>query len=126
MYGGAAMAELPAASAQSTDIATSTETAAVASTRHERDLHLLVGKSSALDDDVVVERDRAVAHGHVVMPFGRALAAALRIGAGGEQEISRDAPRAGVVTLRIGAIERDRVPAALQVEPPADLGDRMP
>src|SRR5229473_3060405 len=119
------MAELPAASPQSTDIATSTETAAVASTRHERDLHLLVGKSSALDDDVVVERDRAVAHGHVVMPLGRALAAALGVGTGREQKISGKAARTGVVALRIGAVERDRIPASLRVEPPAEMRDRV-
>src|SRR5260370_14963689 len=98
----------------------------IASTRHERDLHLLVGEPSALDDDVVVECNRAVAHRHVVVPLGGALAAALRVRAGGEQEISGKAARAGVVTRRIGAIERDRVPAGLRIEPPAEVGDRMP
>src|SRR5712692_7573423 len=81
----------------------------IASTRKECHLHLRVGELAALDDDVVVERDRAVAHGHVVMPLGRALAAALGVGTGREQKISGKAARAGVVALRIGAVERDRI-----------------
>src|SRR5713101_3646494 len=79
--------------------------AVIASTRNERDLHLLVGELSALDDDVVVERDRAIAHRHVVVSLGRALAAALRVRAGGEEEISGKAARTGVVARRIGAVE---------------------
>src|SRR6516165_6066047 len=97
----------------------------IASTRNERHLHLRVGELAALDDDVVVERDRAVAHGHVVMPLGRALAAALGVGTGREQKISGKAARAGVVALRIGAVERDRIPASLRVEPPAEMRDRV-
>src|ERR1700751_5409040 len=80
----------------------------IASTRKECHLHLRVGELAALDDDVVVERDRAVAHGHVVMPLGRALAAAPGVGA-----------------LRIGAVERNRIPASLRVEPPAEMRDRV-
>src|SRR6266508_2224949 len=95
----------------------------IASTRHEGDLHLLVGELAALDDHVVVERDGAVAHRHVVVALGGALAAALRVGAGGEQEIAGEAARAGVVALGVGAAERDRVPAALRVEPPAKMRD---
>src|SRR5262245_133669 len=97
----------------------------IASTRNECHLHLRVGELAAFDDDVVVERDRAVAHGHVVMPLGRALAAALVVGTGREQKISGKAARAGVVALRIGPVERDRVPAPLRVEPPAEMRDRM-
>ena len=97
----------------------------IASTRKECHLHLRVGELAALDDDVVVERDRAVAHGHVVMPLGRALAAALGVGTGREQKISGKAARAGVVALRIGAVERDRIPASLRVEPPAEMRDRV-
>src|SRR6266699_517080 len=97
----------------------------IASTRNECHLHLRVGELAALDDDVVVERDRAVAHGHVVMPLGRALAAALGVGTGRKQKISGKAARAGVVALRVGAMKRDRVPASLRVEPPAEMGDGM-
>src|ERR1700730_15018018 len=97
----------------------------IASTRKECHLHLRVGELAALDDDVVVERDRAVAHGHVVMPLGRALAAALGVGTGREQKISGKAARAGVVALRVGAVERDRIPASLRVEPPAEMRDRV-
>src|SRR5262249_41683443 len=97
----------------------------IASTRNECHLHLRVGELPALDDDGVVERDRAVAHRHVVMPLGRALAAALGVGTGREQKISGEAARAGVVALRIGAVKRDRVPAPLRVEPPAEMRDRM-
>src|SRR5262245_28287782 len=97
----------------------------IASTRNERHLHLLVRELAALDDHVVVEGHRAVAHRHVVVALGRALAAALRVRAGREQKISSKAARAGVVALRVGAVERDRVPAPLRVEPPAEMGDRV-
>src|SRR6516225_900865 len=97
----------------------------IASTRNECHLHLRVGELAALDDDVVVERDRAVTHGHVVMSLGRALAAALGVGTGREQKISGEATRAGVVALRVGAMKRDRVPAPLRVEAPAEMRDGM-
>src|SRR5271166_266235 len=92
---------------------------------HEFDLHLLVGELSVRDDDVVVKRDRAVAHRNVIVSLGGALAAALRVGAGREQEIAGEAARAGVVAPRIGAIKRDRVPASLRVEAPAKMRDRV-
>src|SRR5262245_11553666 len=97
----------------------------IASTRNECHLHLRVGELAALDDHVVVERDRAVTHGHVVMSLGGALAATLGVGAGREQKISGKAARAGVVALGVGAVERNRVPAPLRVEPPAEMRDRM-
>src|SRR5262245_45999352 len=97
----------------------------ITSTRNERHLHLLVRELAALDDHVVVEGHRAVAHRHVVVTLGRALAAPLRVRAGREQEISGEAARAGMVALRVGAVERDRVPAPLRVEPPAEMGDRV-
>src|SRR5688572_29656157 len=83
---------------------------ATPSPRDTRDLHLLVGEAAAIDDHVVVERDRTVAHRHVVVTLGSALAAALRVRSGGEQEVSGEAACAGVVALRVGAVERDRVP----------------
>src|SRR6516162_6965927 len=88
---------------------------------HERDLHLRVGELAAVDDHVVVERHRAVAHRHVVMARGGAFAAALRVRAGGEQKIAGEATRAGVVALGIGSAKRNRVPAALWIEPPAQM-----
>src|SRR5262245_56185879 len=97
----------------------------IASTRNECHLHLRVGELAALDDDVVVERDRAIAHGHVVMSLGGALAAALRVGTGREQKISGKAACAGVVALRVGTVERDRVPAPLRVEAPAEMRHGM-
>src|SRR5262245_61060039 len=97
----------------------------IASARNECHLHLLVREPATLDDHVVVEGHRAVAHRHVVVALGRALAAALRVRAGREQEISGEATGAGVVALRVGAAERDRVPAPLRVEPPAEMGDRV-
>src|SRR5262245_21701351 len=97
----------------------------IASTRNECHLHLRVGELAALDDDVVVERDRAVTHRHVVMSLGRALPAALGVGTGREQKISGKAARAGVVALGVGTVERDRVPASLRVEPPAEMRDGM-
>src|ERR1051326_7423562 len=93
------------------------------SARDAGDAHLLVGQPAAVDDDVVVERDGAVAHRHVVMPLGGALAAALRVRAGREQEVAGKAAGARVVALRIVAVERDRIPAALRVEPPAEMRD---
>src|SRR5215475_13434050 len=97
----------------------------IASTRNECHLHLRVGELAAPDDDVVVERDRAVAHGYVVMSLGRALAAALGVGTGREQKISGKAACAGVVALRVGTVERDRVPAPLRVEAPAEMRHGM-
>src|SRR5262249_34747658 len=97
----------------------------IASTRNECHLHLRVGELAALDDNVVVERDRAVTHGHVVMSLGGALAAALGVGTGREQKISGKAACAGVVALGVGAVKRDRVPAPLGVEPPAEMRDRL-
>src|SRR2546429_751963 len=45
----------------------------IASARNERYLHPRIGQFSALDDDVVVERDRAVTHRYVIMSLGRTL-----------------------------------------------------
>ena len=56
--------------------------------RDAHNAHLFVGDFSALDDHVVVERHRAVAHRHVIVALGGALAAALRVRAGREQEVS--------------------------------------
>src|SRR5947199_33088 len=53
----------------------------------------------------------------------RRFAGTLRIGAGREQEIARKAARAGVVARRLGAIERERIPTALRVEPPTEMRD---
>ena len=91
--------------------------------RDAHDAHLVVGNPPALDDHVVVERHRAVAHRHVVVALGGALAAALRVRAGGEQEIAGKAARAGVVALGIVAVQRDRIPARLRVEAPAEMRD---
>ena len=52
------------------------------STRHECNLHLIVGEPSTFDNDVIVERDRAIAHRHVIMALGAALAATLRVWSG--------------------------------------------
>src|SRR5687768_2123887 len=87
------------------------------------DAHLVVGEPALVDDDVVVKGDGAVAHRDVVMPLGGALAAALRIGAGREQEIPGKAARTGVVAPGIVAPERDRVPAPLRIEAPAEMRD---
>src|SRR5262249_13639045 len=97
----------------------------IASTRNECHLHLRVGDLAALDDDVVVERDRAIAHAHVGMSLGGALAAARRVGPGREQKISGQAACAGGLALRVGTVERDRVPAPLRVEAPAEMGHGM-
>ena len=84
------------------------------SPRHERDLHLRIGELAAVDDHVVVERDGAVAHRHVVMALGGALAAALRVRAGGEQEVAGKTAGTGVVALGVGAVQRNRIPARLR------------
>ena len=79
-----------------------------------RDAHLLVGEPAALDDHVVVQRDGAVAHRHVIVAFGGALAAALGIRAGGEQEIAGKTARAGMMAHRgpgHGARAHPTVPA---------------
>src|SRR5262245_36578502 len=89
-----------------------------ASARDARDAHLLVGEFAPVDDDVIVERDRAVAHRHVVMTLGGALAAALRVRSGREQEVPGKAARAGVVARGIVATKRERVPPPLRIEAP--------
>src|SRR5262245_30446146 len=95
------------------------------SARDARHAHLVVDELAALDDHVVVQRHRAITHRHVVVAFGGALAAALRVRPGREQEIAGKAARAGMVPLGIGAVERDRIPAALRVEAPAEMRDGM-
>src|SRR5947199_1825795 len=95
----------------------------IASTRHEWHLHLRVAQPAMLDDHIVVECHRAVPHGDIVMSLGRALAAALRVGAGREQKISGKAACGGVMALGVGAGKRDRVPAPLGVESPAEMRD---
>src|SRR5262245_24090309 len=97
----------------------------IASARNERHLHLRIGQLAALDDHVIVERDRAVPHWYVIVPLGRALAAALRVGTGREQKISGEAAGAGVVSLGIGAVKCDRIPTSLRVGPPAEVRDGM-
>src|SRR5215471_3298396 len=87
--------------------------------------HFFVGEAALVDDDVVVECDRAVTHRDVIVSLGRALAAALRIGPGREQEIAGEATRARVMPCRIGAIECDRIPASLWVQPPPKMRDCM-
>src|SRR5262245_28709447 len=96
------------------------------SMRNESNLHLLVGESAAIDDHVVVERNGAVAHGDVIVALGRTLAAALRIRSRGEQKIAGKAAGTSMVAHRIGAIERNGVPAALGVESPSQMRDGMP
>src|SRR5262245_3999545 len=96
-----------------------------ASPRHVCDLHLFVGDLSALDDHVVVEGHGAVTHRHVVMSLGGPFAAALGVRPGGEQKIAGKAAGAGVMSHGVGAVERDRVPAALRIEPPAEMRDRV-
>src|SRR5262245_1022649 len=95
----------------------------IASSRHERHLHLRVGQPPVLDDHIIVERHRAVAHRDIVVSLGPALAAPLRIRTGREQKIAGKAARAGMVALGVAAVERDRIPAPLRVEPPAEMGD---
>src|SRR5437763_11920004 len=51
------------------------------------DAHLVVDDLAALDDDLAVELDRAVAHRHVIVPACIALAAALRVRPGGEKKV---------------------------------------
>src|SRR5207248_7640670 len=62
----------------------------IASTRHERHLHVRVAQPAMLDDHVVVERHGAVAHRHIVMSLGRALATALRVGRSEERRVGRE------------------------------------
>src|SRR5215475_13632671 len=87
--------------------------------------HLLVGELAPIDDDVIVERDRAVTHRYIVVPLRGALATALRIGPRREQEIPRKTTRPSMMTAGIGTIESDRVPASLRIKPPAEMGDDM-
>src|SRR4051812_25495513 len=95
------------------------------SARDPHDAHLLVGKLAALDDHVVIERHRAVAHRHVVMALGGSLAAALGVRPRREQEVAGKAARACMMPLGVGAVERDRIPAALRIKSPAEMRDGM-
>src|SRR5512145_1137737 len=54
---------------------------------------------AALDHRRIVEQHGAVAHRHIVVALGRALAAALRIWSGGEQEVPQKSARAGMAAL---------------------------
>src|SRR3982750_405198 len=57
------------------------------SARHALDDHGRVDDAAVLDHDVAVQGDGAVAHGDVVVAPRGALAAALGVGARGEQEV---------------------------------------
>ncbi len=61
----------------------------------------------------------AAAHRHVVVAARRALAAALRVRAGGEQEVAGEAARRGAAALGRVAVEGERVPAALRIRGPS-------
>src|SRR5262245_45243962 len=62
----------------------------ISSALHPGDPHLLVGDPAALDDHFPVELHGAVAQRHIVVPARVALAAALRIRTGGEEEVARE------------------------------------
>src|SRR5580704_1160035 len=85
--------------------------------------HLFISELAPVDDDVVIERDGTVPHRHIVVSLGRALAAALGIGPGREQEIAGKAARTSMMSFGIGTVECDGVPASLRIEPPAEMGD---
>src|SRR5215831_3182129 len=95
----------------------------IASARNERHLHFRISQLAALDNDVVVERDGAVPHRDVVMSLGSALATALRVRPGRKQKVAGKAARAGVVALGVASVKRERVPASLRIEPPAEMRD---
>src|SRR5256885_13981705 len=69
--------------------------------------HLVVDDLAALDDDLAVELDRAVAHRHVVVPACIALAAALRVRPGREKKIARERARRGAMPLGQVAVQGD-------------------
>src|SRR5437763_9170614 len=85
---------------------------------HALDDHGGVDDAAVLDDHVAVQRDGALAHGHVVVAARGALAAALGVGPGGEQEVAGEAARGGPGALGGIAVQGQRVPAALRVEAP--------
>src|SRR5215468_3198832 len=88
-----------------------------------RDAHLLVGEPAPVDNDIIVERDSAVTHWNIVVPFGGALAAALRIGPGRKQEIAGEAARSGMMAFGISTVESDCVPPSLRIQSPAEMRD---
>ena len=85
------------------------------------DPHFRVGDLTFVDDDFVVEHDGAVAHRHVVVTAGRALAAALRVRSGREQEISGEHPRRCPVPLRRVPVHGEAIPARLRIQSPAEM-----
>src|SRR5687767_3597817 len=91
------------------------------SSRLPIDFHLLVHDPAALDHDFSIEGDGAVAHRHVVMAARIALAAALRVGTGGKEEIPGERPRSGAMALRVVAVECDAVPEGLRIHAPAEV-----
>ena len=95
------------------------------SARDARDDHRRVDDPALVDDHLAVERDGAVAHRHVVVAPRVALAAALRVRAGREQEVAGKRARRGAVALGLVAVQRDAVPQRLRVEAPAEVRDRV-
>src|SRR5688572_11413850 len=88
-------------------------------------LQFFLDDAAALDYDLAVQRHRAVAHRHVVMPARIALAAALRIRPGGEEEISREGARRSALALGQVAVQRNAVPQRLRVHAPAQVRHRV-
>src|SRR4051812_41056916 len=87
--------------------------------------HAFVRDLAALDDDLAVELNGAVAHRHVVMPARVALAAALRIRPGGEKEVAGKCARRRTMPLRRIAMQCDAIPERLRVHAPAEVRDRI-
>ncbi len=88
-----------------------------------RNDHLGVNDFALLDDRLAVEREGAVAHRHVVMPAGAAVAAALAVRSGREQEVAGKHPRGGTHALGRVAIQAEPVPGRLRIEAPAEMRD---
>src|SRR3954468_3380498 len=87
--------------------------------------HLVVDDLAALDDDLAIELDRAVAHRHVVVPACIALAAALRVRPGREKKIARERARCGAMPLGQVAVQGDAVPQRLRIHAPTQMRDRV-
>src|SRR5689334_800604 len=85
------------------------------------DAHPLVDDLAALDDQLSVKLDGAIAHRHIVMPARVALPTALRVRAGREEKIARERARRRAMALRRIAMQRDAIPERLRIHSPAEV-----
>src|ERR1700722_13587399 len=88
---------------------------------HSLDDHFLIDQPASLNDCLIVEHHSTVAHRHVIMAAGRALAAALAVWPGREQEIARKHAGCRAGPFWLSAVQAHPVPTSLRIHTPPEM-----